>query len=61
MKKYRVYGVVTGTKFLGEYEAEDEREAENMALRENGHVSVCNHCADEIDEPAIDDVIVEEA
>jgi hypothetical protein len=59
--KYNVYGRVVGSKFLGTFEAENPQRAEKMALKENGHVSLCYHCADECENAEIDDVIVEPA
>lgn len=50
MPKYRVYGVVTGTKYLGVFEADTQEEAEQMALESNeNHVSICHQCAGSFD------------
>jgi hypothetical protein len=61
MTKYRVYGVVTGTKYIGEFEADSKEEAEQMAWdSEKGYISICHQCAREIDEPTITEMVVEE-
>lgn len=52
-KRWRVYGIVTGSKYLGEFEAETAEEAEQMAVNENGYVSLCHQCADECEDPEI--------
>jgi Fe2+ or Zn2+ uptake regulation protein len=49
MTKYRVYGLFTGSKMLGEFEAEDESEAIDMAAESAAnHVSLCHHCSRKI-------------
>ena len=53
LKKWKVFGVVTGTKYLGEFEAATAEEAEQMAINDNGHVSLCHQCADECEDPEI--------
>lgn len=58
--KYRIYAKVSGSKFIGEIEAANMDEAEEMAQRhENLCVSFCHHCAAECEDPMIDEVIVE--
>lgn len=59
MKKFAVYGRVVGSKFLGVFEAETANEAEEKALAENGYVSVCHQCSDQIEEAEIDGVTSE--
>lgn len=52
MKKYSVYGMVSGSVFLGEYEADTEEEAIDMANdnpEANWSPSLCHHCANEVD------------
>jgi len=45
MPRWRVYGVVTATKYLGEYEAETMEKAEEMALESDAaSVCLCNAC-----------------
>lgn len=50
MKKFRVFGVVTGTKYLGEFEAETKEQAEEMALNSGAnYVSQCHQCTEEFE------------
>lgn len=61
LKTWNVYGVVTGSKYLGEYQAETKEEAEDMALRDNGGgVSLCHRCSTHIDDPAVESAEAEE-
>lgn len=58
--KYRIYAAVKGTKYVGEIEAANMDEAEEMAQQhENLCVSFCHHCAAQLSDPMIDEVIVE--
>ena len=59
MPKFRVYGVVTGGKFIGVYEGDTAEEAESKAW-EDAHVSICHQCAEEIDDPEIHELQSEE-
>lgn len=59
MPKYRVYGAVTGSKYLGEYEADSPEEAEEMALNKEGHVCFCHQCSDQCEDPEVTDINVE--
>ena len=43
MPKYTIHGIVTATKYIGEYEANSKDEAEAMAW-EDAYVSVCHNC-----------------
>ena len=52
-KRWRVYGIVTGSKYLGEFEAETAEQAEQMAMDESGFVSLCHQCAEECEDPEI--------
>ncbi len=50
MKKYRVYGIMTASKFLGEVEAETLKEAiEKGWESKEFHGSSCYQCSAEID------------
>jgi len=61
MAKYSVYGVINATKYIGEFEANSEEEAEEMAWdSETGFISICYHCSKEIEEPTIYEMVVEE-
>ena len=57
MKKWYVSGTVVAGKFLGEVEAETEKEAIEKGW-ELAHVSVCHQCAAEVQDPEIDDIAV---
>lgn len=51
-KKYHVYGMVSASVSLGEYEAESEEEAIQMAEDNQGanwYPSVCHQCSRELD------------
>lgn len=56
--KYNVYALITGSKFLGEYEADSPEEACAMA-EPNADVSICHQCAKEIDDAQIDSLQAE--
>lgn len=61
MKKYRVYGVVTGSKYLGEVEAENAEEAEQKAFDElDIGCSLCHHCSSEAEDAEIHELNIEE-
>jgi hypothetical protein len=59
--RYYVYGLVSGSKYLGEVEADSEDEARDKAEHlDTAHVSLCHQCADEVDNAEITDIEVEE-
>jgi len=52
MPKYRVYGILTGSVYLGEYEAENKAAAEDMANEDdeaNWLPSLCHQCSGEVE------------
>ena len=50
MPKYTVYGIFTATKCFGEFEAENEEAAIEMAsCSEENHASLCHQCSREIE------------
>lgn len=56
--KYHVTGVVTGSKYLGLFEANSEEEAIELAMEsEAAHVSLCNQCSDECEDGQIEEAI----
>jgi len=57
--KYHVYGKVVATKYLGAFEADNAEAAEELAMAENGGVSVCHQCAREVGDPEIESCIAE--
>lgn len=60
MPKYRLYARVTGEKYLGEIEAENEEEAIQKGREsDETYVSVCHQCAKEISDPEVTDVTAE--
>lgn len=59
MPRFRVYGIVSGTKFLGEVEANDA-EAAKEQLADEAWVNICHHCSHEIDDPQIVELQAEE-
>jgi len=61
MPKYRVYGKVVGTKYIGTFEAATKEEAEQKAWDDDGAwVSVCHQCARDVEDPEIVSMEVEE-
>ncbi len=63
MKKYRVYGRLSGSVDLGEYEAESGEQAIEMANDNpdvNWYPSLCHHCDGEVDLGDIHDVDADE-
>ena len=60
MAKYRIYGTVTASTFLGEVEANSKEEAEQKACEElDCNVSLCWKCSREINDPEITEVVAE--
>ncbi|MAK54693.1 MAG: hypothetical protein CML17_02380 [Pusillimonas sp.] len=52
MATFRVYGVATASKFIGEYEASTKEEAIEMAENDDGadfYGSLCHQCASEFE------------
>ncbi|MFD2334653.1 hypothetical protein ACFSR7_35875 [Cohnella sp. GCM10020058] len=61
MPKYSVYGYIRTSKFIGEFEAATKEEAEQMAWdSDEAYVSVCHHCARQVQDPEIISMDVEE-
>ena len=61
MPIYKVYGILTGSVYLGEYEAENEDAAEDMADKDpaNWMPSLCHQCSGEVEINDIYEVQVE--
>jgi hypothetical protein len=60
MPTWSCYGHVTGSKYLGNVEADTEEDARNKAWKlDTAYVSVCNHCSSQVEDPEIDDITVE--
>ncbi|MNR93663.1 hypothetical protein D3C72_247210 [compost metagenome] len=61
MVKYRVYGSVKATKYIGVIEANSKEEAEEKAWRmDEAAVSLCHQCSSEAEDPEIDELVIEE-
>lgn len=63
MPRWRAYGVYTGSKYLGIFEAEGPDQAERLAEQsEHNHVTLCHQCAREleIDEHCANSIHLEE-
>jgi hypothetical protein len=64
MTKYRVYGLFTGSKYLGEFEAETKEGAIDLAAESDANFAcLCHQCSDELelDESSAQDFQAEQA
>lgn len=60
MPKFRVSATVTGSKYIGEFEAATAEEAERMAYGSaEASVSLCHQCASECEDPECSEMHVE--
>ena len=59
-KKWHVYASVTGTKYIGLFEAETDQGAKDLA-NHKAHISLCHQCADEVEGPEIAEFYAEPA
>lgn len=58
--KYAAYAKVSGTKFLGYFEAGSEEEAVKKAGQVNGvHISLCDECQHQCEDPEVVEISVE--
>jgi len=61
MPLFRVNATVTGSKYLGEFEAETAEDAIEMALNsDRAVVSLCHHCSDKCIDPECSEAFAEE-
>jgi hypothetical protein len=61
MPKFNVVGIVSGSKFLGTFEAPTKEEAVQVAMNSaTASVSFCCQCSDQCEDPEIVDVVVDE-
>lgn len=62
MKKFRAYAIISASKFIGEIEAENKEQAEDLAWdHENCYnPTLCHHCSYEMDLGDIDEILIEE-
>lgn len=62
MPKYKCYGKVVGSKYLGEVVADSVDEAKRAATHlPSVEVSLCHQCDDECGDPEVQEITVEEA
>jgi hypothetical protein len=60
MPKYRVYGKVVGTKYLGMFEAENERDAIEKGFESDDvSITLCHSCEDQVDGLEVEDAHAE--
>ena len=60
MPKFRVSATVTGSKYIGEFEAATAEEAEQMAYDSGeASISLCHQCASECEDPECSKMHVE--
>ncbi|GGB41492.1 hypothetical protein GCM10011409_18770 [Lentibacillus populi] len=61
MPKYRAYAVIDATKYVGDFEAENKEEAEEMAWNSDDYsVILCHQCSREFDLGDAIKMIIEE-
>ena len=54
MKQFRVIGIVSGSKVIGTFEAEDAEDAKRQAAESDEcYVSLCHSCCNECDDAQI--------
>jgi hypothetical protein len=59
-KMWRVHGTVTGSKYLGEFEAETEEEAIEKALDSDAaYISLCHQCSGNCEDPTVESATAE--
>lgn len=60
LNTYSVYGTVTGSKYLGDFQATTPEEAIDMAIDSDaGHVSLCHQCSGQCEDPEIHNATAE--
>lgn len=60
MSKWKCYGRITSSKYLGEVEADTEDEALEKAIGlDTAFISLCHQCSREMDDPEVTEVNVE--
>jgi hypothetical protein len=60
--KYHAYAIVTGSKYLGEFEADSPEEAEKMAATSDaGYISLCHKCSHQCEDAEVTHITVEPA
>jgi hypothetical protein len=60
--KYSVYARVTGSKFIGEFEARTEEEAIELAEKsDEAWVSFCHQCSGNCEDPETSEFVAEKS
>ena len=59
MPKFRVYGKVVGTKYLGTYEAKTKQDAIEQGVKKEGFISLCHHCSKECEDAEVTNITAE--
>ena len=60
--KYRVYGIITASVLLGEYDTDSKEKAEKMAeedAKADWNPSLCHQCSEEVELGGVNSVQVE--
>ena len=61
MPLYQVTATVVGSKYLGEFEAETEEAAKEMALASDAvFISLCHQCSDQCENAECSEVVADE-
>lgn len=59
--RFRIYGIISASKYIGEVEANTKEEAEEKAWsHENMGCCVCHQCTSEVEDPEILEIELEE-
>jgi len=62
MAKFNCYATISGSKYLGQVEADTSEEAEEKAFKlPSASVHLCHQCAEDIEDPEVTQVSVEKA
>ena len=61
MKRYNIYARVVGSKYIGTVDANSPEEAEEKAWKlDECHISLCNQCSSDCEDPEIESLVIEE-
>ena len=59
-RMYSVSATVTGSKYIGEFEASSEEEARKMAEESDEmYISLCHQCSSECEDAEINEIFIE--
>lgn len=60
MARFRIHGIVSGSKYLGEIEADNKEEAIEKGFELDAcYVSMCHQCSREIEDPEVREILAE--